>query len=98
MCLRNSNAQPVHCAYTFNYSQRAACRGLMPTVDTASTVAMDRSLKRDKKEMIEMVSSFRYLDRACGESIRTQEGEAKTKQWSKQLKASFRYLEKGASI
>ena len=40
----------------------------MPTVDTASTVAMDRSLKRDK-EMIEMLSSFRYLDRTCGESI-----------------------------
>ena len=57
----------------------------MPTVDTASTVAMDRSLKRDK-EMIEMRSSFRYLDRACGESIRTQKGDAKTKRWSKQQK------------
>ena len=57
----------------------------MPTVDTASTVAMDRSLKRDK-EMIEMRSSFRYLDRACGESIRTQQGAAKTKRWSKQQK------------
>ena len=33
----------------------------MPTVDTASTVAMDRSLKRDKKEMIEMLSSFGIL-------------------------------------
>ena len=51
----------------------------MPTVDTASTVAMDRSLKRDKKEMIEMLSSFRYLDRACGESIRTEFLELKKK-------------------
>ena len=44
----------------------------MPTVDTASTVAMDRSLNGDK-EMIEMLSSFPYLDSTCGESIRSKD-------------------------
>ena len=59
-------------SHTYIQLYSAACRGPMPTVDTASTVAMDRSLKGDK-EMIEMLSSFPYLDSTCGESIRSKD-------------------------